>query len=109
MDFIDELIYSAHMARTNKSVKDKRQKNKYYRSTLLENKELENEELENEDELPNSEDSTKPTMEVSPTITQEERRSKNDRRQSKLSRGRYIESRQRINRRNNNDDVDIKI
>jgi len=97
VDFINELVYLAHIAQTNKSARDKRQRNKYYQSTLLEN---ENED-ENKNELLASEKPAEP-------IEQKERRSEGDRRQSKLPRGRYVESRQQISRRNN-PDIDMKI
>ncbi|MCW8834016.1 MAG: hypothetical protein OQK09_02350 [Colwellia sp.] len=88
MNYIAELAYSTQVAHATKTAKDKRQKNKYNQTPLLES------------EANFDKPQTSLLTELNKDIWQgEDRRSGNDRRQDKQDRGRYVESRQRKNRR----------
>lgn len=90
MNYINELDYASHIAKANKSARDKRQKNKYYQSELLEN-----------DTPAQVDDDTSVLFEpLEQDLWQgEERRKGNDRREICHNRGRYLESRVTKNRR----------
>jgi hypothetical protein len=84
MDYINELVYANHIAQTKQLAKDKKQKNKYRQIALLDDN-------ENTDKV--SEKRLKTIRE------EDDRRNGKDRRKEQQVRGRYVESRQKKNRR----------
>lgn len=92
MNYINELIYTNQIAQTKKLAKDKKQKNQYKRIALMD----EYQKSDNESELEAANILVEPKNVVSEA---DERRHGNDRRKAQQERGRYIESRQKKNRR----------
>ncbi len=90
MNYISELAYASHIAQASKSARDKRQKNTYQQSELLA-----------DDFINDVDEDTAILIErMNTTVWQgEERRTGNDRRETSLNRGRYLESRSTKNRR----------
>ena len=87
MNYISELAYANHIMQTTKSAKDKRQKNKYQQSKLTENELVD-------------EGTAALITKINTQFWQgEDRRSGEDRRQEEVDRGRYLESRQKKDRR----------
>lgn len=99
MNYISELAYASHIAQANKSAKDRKQKNKYQQSVLLAN-----------DFINNVNESTSVQMTHLNTNNWqgEDRREGNDRRETSLNRGRYLESRLSKDRRYG-DELYVKI
>jgi len=90
MNYITELAYVSHIAQTSKTARDKRQKNQYQQSELLVS-----------DYINDLDSDASILIEcMNTTIWQgKNRRAGNDRREIKLSRGRYLESRSTKDRR----------
>lgn len=87
MKYINDLAYLNHIAQTEQLIKDRKQKNKYRQTKLL---------IDDE----NSADTADEVIELCPVIKEENnRRAGNDRRKQQQERGRYVESRQKKNRR----------
>ncbi len=96
MNYISELAYANHIMQTTKSAKDRKQKNKYQLSELL-------------DEEFIDQGTAALITHINHNLWQgEERRCGDDRRQTELDRGRYLESRQSKDRRYSAK-LDIKI
>lgn len=96
MKYINDLAYLSHIAQTEQLVKDRKQKNKYRQTELFNYDDSVDERPVNK----NSVDETCESIEPFPVIEEESnRRAGNDRRKTKQERGRYVESRQKKNRR----------
>ncbi len=93
MNYINELSYSSHIAQTKQLAKDKKQKNIYRQSTLLNDEQPSDKATEDQiEELT--------TIEEENTVEEEnDRRNGSERRKTQQNRGRYVESRQKKNRR----------
>jgi len=92
MKYINDLAYSSHIAQAKQLAKDKKQKNKYRQIALSNNSDI--------DDDQRSEDVPENILETLPVIEEEkDRRAGSDRRKSQQSRGRYVESRLKKNRR----------
>jgi len=92
MKYISELAYANLISQTNRSIKDKKQKNKYHHSELLDNNNNIEDEAENE--------KTAMIEQLNSTLWQgDDRRDGTDRREIKQSRGRYLDSRETKDRR----------
>lgn len=92
MNYINELVYSNHIAQTKKLVKDKKQKNKYRQTELLA-------EDQNSDEVSEVQVENINTLHIKIIEEENDRRNGSERRKTQQNRGRYVESRQRKNRR----------
>ena len=115
MKYINDLAYLSHIKQTEQLVKDKKQRNKYRQTELF--KGSDNTDENNNDENNTDSDNTNDTNINSSNVDgntksfkdaynsppekvkEYERREGNDRRKSNQDRGRYVESRQRKNRR----------
>lgn len=118
MKYINDLAYLSHIKQTEQLVKDKKQRNKYRQTELF--KGSDNTDENNNDENNTDSDNTNDTNETNinssnvdgntkgfkdaynsapEKVKEYERREGNDRRKSNQDRGRYVESRQRKNRR----------
>ena len=92
MNYINELIYANQITQTKKLAKDKKQKNKYRQIVLMSD-------LQSPDDEPEYEAANVLTEQLNTVSEEDERRHGNDRRKAQQERGRYIESRQKKNRR----------
>ena len=90
MKYISELAYASHIAQTNRTARDKKQKNKYQQSELLVNDLMD----EFDEKTQNLIDDINASC-----WDGEDRRVGNDRRETSLNRGRYLESRAKKDRR----------
>jgi hypothetical protein len=98
MDVLIDLLPSVNQVKIEQSKKDKRQRNKYNRQmNLVVNKRSDNSQIENGACL-------KQAFWAGP-----ERRTSEDRRQLKKQRGRWLESRDRIDRRTTKFAISVKI
>ena len=96
MDYINELIYTNQVAQTKKLAKDKKQKNKYRQIALMNEYSSADESADDSAEIETTNELADPIKAVS---EEDERRLGDDRRKEQQERGRYIESRQKKNRR----------
>lgn len=87
MNYINELSYSNHIAQTKQLAKDKKQKNIYRQTTLLNDNQHSNEIIEDQ------------TENLKIIEEESDRRDGSERRKTQQYRGRYVESRQKKNRR----------
>lgn len=96
MNYINELIYTNQVAQTKKLAKDKKQKNKYRQIALMNEYSSADVSADDSAEVEAANELASPIKAVS---EEDERRLGNDRRKEQQERGRYIESRQKKNRR----------
>lgn len=92
MNYINELIYTNQITQTKKLAKDKKQKNKYRQIALMN-------EYSSADDSAEVEATNELADPIKAVSEEDERRLGNDRRKEQQERGRYIESRQKKNRR----------
>ncbi|TWX73487.1 hypothetical protein [Colwellia sp. C1TZA3] len=93
MDVLVDLLPGSFTAKVEPSVKDSRQKQGYQQTKNLPN-------------LPTEQAEVKTS---SQTIVETERRTGDDRREQEMNRGRWLESRDRNDRRANASDISVKI
>lgn len=118
MKYINDLTYLSHIKQTEQLVKDKKQRNKYRQTGLFKRSGKADDDITddditdddiindgytnnaNDDNIDENTIANKSSHKASPDTREElDRREGYDRRQSKQDRGRYVESRQKKNRR----------
>ncbi len=96
MNYINELIYTNQIAQTKKLAKDKKQKNKYRQIALMHDHPSADKNADDSTDVEAVNVLADPIIVIS---EEDERRLGYDRRIEQQERGRYIESRQKKNRR----------